>query len=300
MMVQDPVPYSPAPSQASSDLATPPPASTQKTRAKIHSGILQSSVKGAWTSLELRALHRQVARWKATQQSPQFHYVSSVAGARLDGIRHDLGAQIADVNSRLRRAEGKLVRFPELPSTIPDLDDVGAEMMRYTEELTAWLRCFAPLAVPARPRAPADSLAMDVDVEHPPRPPSLFAQVEALEEKLTDAEQAIQEPDLVSHQNITVCVDRALAAARAPRGDSDQSPGPAKLEATDPGPLADLQRAADELDRTLQVRAEQAALLLAQNERARARLAALEAQRAQRRRLKSAVRAPYPTAPPTL
>ncbi|KAJ7103217.1 hypothetical protein B0H15DRAFT_811472 [Mycena belliarum] len=279
------------PQSAFPPFAIPSSTSIQNmTRSEIHSGIIKNSVRATRIRLELHELKRQLANWRLTQLSPQFHRVSFAAGQRLNTIGHDLVSRIHGVEARLKQAEEELLRFPDLPSSAPRLSDVDKEMMGYTEELKAWLQSFMALAVPeTKPpitSSPDDAFAMDLDPTSQPR--GLFAQVEEsidmLEERLDEMYEQIQEPDVnISSQKITERVDAMILAAGR-KVNADQSTVRGEATETDAQLVA-----ADELHRKLQFQAEQVALLVEKNIQGRKQIAALEAQREQRRRLKQAI-----------
>ncbi|KAJ6502668.1 hypothetical protein DFH09DRAFT_297186 [Mycena vulgaris] len=285
-----------APSERTPQSAFPPfaiPASVpvqNMTRSQLHSGIIKNSVRATRIRLELQELRRQLANWKTTQLSHQFHRVSAGAGKRLDGIRTGLSTQISSVEGRLKQAEEELLRFPELPSSAPKPIDVDKEMMQYTEELRAWLQSFAALAVSApNPPFPSDPSAMDVDLNAKPEAPlSLLAEIEdrmaKLEDQLVETEQAIQDPDTVSSQRNARLIDETLEAARTASKPNDRNKGNGGEETE-----SVLQSTSDELEGKVLLQAEQVALLLEKNAIVKQRITVLEAQRDQRRRLKLAM-----------
>lgn len=281
-----------------------PRSATNMTRSEIHSEIIKlvvlflssssrdlilsrNSVRVTCIQLELKKLQRELNVWKKTQHSEQFHYVSRSAGLQLDKIRNDFATQIKLVTSRLKQAEGELLRYPELPSSAPNGIDVDRELMAYTEELKSWLESFTKLAVPEinAPHSP-DSFAMEIEPEsHSDRSASRIADIQAriskLDDDLSEVEQAIHDSDFVSSERNAAYIEEALSAARSRMmngGNQTQEKLPQD------GPVAELKAAAEIMDKKLKFQADQIVLLMEKNEHGRQRIKAREAERDQNAR----------------
>ncbi|KAJ7459097.1 hypothetical protein B0H11DRAFT_2242666 [Mycena galericulata] len=264
------------------------------TRSQIHAGIIKNSIRVTRIRLELKDLQGQLATWKKTQLSQQFHRVSIQSGDRLDQICNDLAAQIVAVEKRLEHAEKELVAYPELPSLAPQPVDVDKEVMAYTGELTAWLQSFAALAASEAKRAgpvpPSDASPMDIDPEEP-KPVSLLGEVveliAALEEKLDDAELLVQEPDIVSPERNAAFIDKVIAAARSQLNGGQGGGGDGAVG----NDASDLETSASDAKKRLKLLIEQVAMLAEKNRLENKRLEAIEYRRTQHRNLKIAMEA---------
>ncbi|KAJ6520142.1 hypothetical protein C8R45DRAFT_954032 [Mycena sanguinolenta] len=264
-----------------------PRSAQNMTRSEIHSGIIKNTVRVTRIRLEFKELQKQLEVWKATQLSPQFHRVSVPAGVRLDGIRKDLTSQISLVKSRLKHAEDELVRLPELPSAVPHLVDLDAEIVEYTDQLRTWLESFMRLAVPQpKPSTSPEPNVMDMDEvkPKPSGPASLLAnleeRIENLEELLNEAQAEIPSPHSVPQTSATY-IEQAISAARSrPRGEETQEQATERNAS-----VATVEADAAAGEKKVASLAEQIALLQIRNEAHEKHLMNLKEQRDQNGRL---------------
>ncbi|KAJ6609379.1 hypothetical protein B0H10DRAFT_482056 [Mycena sp. CBHHK59/15] len=211
------------PQSAFPHFSVPQPALPKNmSRSQIHSGIIRNSVRVTRIRLESMKLQRELARWKTTQLSPQFHRVSPIAGNRLNSIAHDLTNQLKAVNLRLKQAENELLQFPNLPSSVPNLMNsrkVEKEMMAYTVELTAWFQSFTTFAT----LETRDNSSLGIK-----------RRLEELEDILEEVEQKFHPAETFSRQRNAEYIERAIEtlptgelngrSLATEKGVADQSP----------------------------------------------------------------------------
>ncbi|KAJ7610807.1 hypothetical protein FB45DRAFT_324905 [Roridomyces roridus] len=206
---------------------------------QIHEAIIRGTIRMTCIELELRSLHRERERLKKVQGSPQFHRITSEAGAMLDTKRTALQDKIKGTEKRLFFAREELCNFPELPSVGPNYAELEKEIMGFTEQLKMWLNSFTE-AVAARKPPKSEPAPMDVDIdsEQDFDPFSLVERMEQrmaqLDEALEDAEQMIQEPEMTPERNAAL-VDSTIAEARNRANDSSNMEAMVGEE----GPVAD-------------------------------------------------------------
>ncbi|KAJ7161253.1 hypothetical protein C8R43DRAFT_992045 [Mycena crocata] len=288
-----------ATSQAPSVCATPQsafppfavPASVlpqNMTRSEIHSGIIKNAVRVTRIRIELEDLRRQLASWKTTQLSPQFHRVSAAAGDRLNSIRRDLGNQISAVEIRRKSAENDLIRLGNLPSSAPNIVDVDRDIMSYTHELKAWLMSFTAFSALPGLDTKASDFSSDMELEpdgpdtEPAVPLSSLAQIQErltkLDEILDEVEQTVQDPEIVSHDRNAVYIEKVISVLRRKANGGDQG---VEKPVEEMGPVAGLQSSADDTVKKFEFQAEQVVHLMKKIETTEQRIADLEEQRKQ-------------------
>ncbi|KAK7026153.1 hypothetical protein R3P38DRAFT_1017556 [Favolaschia claudopus] len=258
-------------------------------RDQIHTAIIRNAVRVTRIRIELKEVQTQLDRWKLTQLSPQFHHISTPAGQRLDSIRNELKSKVAEVQSRLKQAEGDLVALPELTSSLPNLTQIERELGTYSEQLAGWFRSFSALATPETTPAPApDPSAMDVDADEsnpkPPTPADLFTDVErrleTLQEDLDELQLLIIHVSESTNDNVTHLVEKTIADARQ-KMLGQQAPAEAEGNTAVTG----LQNSANDSQATVDRQVEQIVLLIAHNDAQRALIVNLEKERDRNREL---------------
>ncbi|KAJ7193292.1 hypothetical protein GGX14DRAFT_588894 [Mycena pura] len=262
------------------------PCSEDMTRSQIHSGIVKNFVRVTRIRLELDELKRQLSEWKTVQLSPQFHRVSTRTGDHLNTIRRELTSQISTVEARLKAAENDLLSFPELPSSVPtDIADIDKETMDFTVELERWVTSFTGYVEreTGRPSASSSTSNMDVDTQPDsavPRVVDVMKRVKELEERLEEMDEQIFYAQISFHQERSA--DNAVQAVHSKR---DDGLGREKA-AGESGLVCELRDLVDGADSNMRREAERVVLLIESHEQANQRIATLEAQQVQHRRLK--------------
>ena len=241
--------------------------------------------------LELDELKRQLSEWKTVQLSPQFHRVSTRTGDHLNTIRRELTSQISTVEARLKAAESDLLSFPELPSSVPtDIADIDKETMDFTVELERWVTSFTGYVEreTGRPSASSSTSNMDVDTQPDsavPRVVDVMKRVKELEERLEEMDEQIFYAQISFHQERSADIDNAVQAVRSKRDDGlGREKG-----AGEGGLVCELRDLVDGADSNMRREAERVVLLIESHEQANQRIATLEAQQVQHRRLKEEV-----------
>ncbi|KAK7038358.1 hypothetical protein R3P38DRAFT_2905727 [Favolaschia claudopus] len=231
----------------------------------------------------------QLDRWKLTQLSPQFHHISTAPGQRLDSIRNELKSKVAEVQSRLKQADGDLVALPELTSSLPNLTQIERELGTYSEQLAGWFRSFCALATPETTPAPAPDLsAMDVDSDESDSklrtPADIFTdvekQLETLQEDLDQLQLLIIHVYESTNDSVTHLVEKTIADARQ-KMLGQQAPAEAEGNTVVTG----LQNSANDSQATVDRQVEQIVLLIAHNDAQRVLIANLEKERDRNREL---------------